>query len=71
MRSALFALNCGSILWVAAASTVNLSLAYPIASAAYIVVFPASWLILGEQISPLRAAGLAVIVMGVVITPRS
>lgn len=60
-----------SVLWIAVVSTVDLSLAYPMVSAAYVVVFLASWLILGEQISPLRATGLAVIVTGVVIISRS
>ena len=60
-----------SVLWIAVVSKVDLSLAYPMVSAAYVIVFLASWLILGEQISPLRAAGLAVIVTGVVMISRS
>lgn len=65
----LYALS--SVLWIAVVSNVDLSLAYPMVSLAYVVVFLASWLFLGEQISPVRAAGLAIIVTGVLVISRS
>jgi multidrug transporter EmrE-like cation transporter len=60
-----------SVLWIAVVSQVDLSLAYPMVSVAYVVVVLASWLLLGEQVSALRAAGLALIVAGVVAISRS
>ena len=60
-----------SVLWIAVVSNIDLSLAYPMVSIAYVVVFVASWLLLGEQISLLRATGLAVIVTGVIMISRS
>jgi drug/metabolite transporter (DMT)-like permease len=60
-----------SILWIAVVSSVDISMAYPMVSSAYVVVFLGSWLLLGEQISPMRAVGLAVIVAGVVIISRT
>lgn len=60
-----------SVLWIAIVSNMDLSLAYPMVSLAYVIVFVASWLLLGEQISPLRVVGLLVIVAGVIIISRS
>jgi len=60
-----------SVLWIAVVSNFDLSLAYPMVSLAYVVVFVASWLFLGEQISTLRIAGLLIIVAGVVVISRS
>jgi multidrug transporter EmrE-like cation transporter len=65
----LYALS--SVLWIAVVSNVELSVAYPMVSIAYVVVFVASWLLLGEDIPPLRIAGLAVIVTGVTMISRS
>ena len=60
-----------AVLWIAVVSNVDLSLAYPMVSLAYVLVFLASWLLLGEQISPVRIAGLAIIVAGVLVISRS
>jgi drug/metabolite transporter (DMT)-like permease len=60
-----------SALWIAVVSNTDLSLAYPMISAGYVIVFVASWLFLGEHISPLRLTGLLIIVAGVVIISRS
>ncbi len=60
-----------AVLWIAVLSNIDLSLAYPMVSLAYVVVFVASWLFLGEQISTLRIVGLLIIVSGVVVISRS
>lgn len=60
-----------AVLWIAVVSNVDLSLAYPMVSLAYVVVFVASWLFLGEHISPLRLVGLLIIVAGVIVISRS
>jgi multidrug transporter EmrE-like cation transporter len=60
-----------AVLWIAVVSSVDLSLAYPMVSFAYVVVFVASWLMFGEQISALRLVGLLIIVSGVIVISRS
>ncbi len=60
-----------AVLWIAVVSNVDLSLAYPMVSLAYVIVFVASWLFLGETISPLRLVGLFIIVAGVIVISRS
>ena len=60
-----------SVLWIAVVSNVDLSLAYPMVSVAYVVVVLASWLLLGEHISRLRLVGVLVIVAGVFVISRS
>lgn len=60
-----------AVLWIAVVSNVDLSVAYPMVSLAYVMVFVASWLFLGENIPPLRAVGLLIIVAGVVVISRS
>jgi len=60
-----------AVLWIAVVSNVDLSLAYPMVSLAYVIVFVASWLLLGEQISALRLVGLLIIVAGVLVISRS
>ncbi len=60
-----------AVLWIAVVSNVDLSLAYPMVSLAYVIVFLASWLLLGEHISALRVAGLVIIIAGVLVISRS
>ena len=60
-----------SVLWIAVVANVDLSLAYPMVSLAYVIVFLASWLLLGEHVSALRVAGLVIIVAGVLVISRS
>ncbi len=60
-----------AILWIAVVSNVDLSLAYPMVSLAYVIVFVASWLLLGAPISALRVGGLLIIVAGVVVISSS
>lgn len=60
-----------SLLWIAVVSSMDLSLAYPMVSVAYVVVVLASWLFFGEQITALRLAGVAIIMAGVVVISRS
>ncbi len=60
-----------AVLWIAVVSNVDLSLAYPMVSLAYVLVFLASWLFLGEQISAMRVVGLVIIIAGVLVISRS
>ncbi len=56
-----------AVFWIAVLSNVPLSLAYPMVSLAYVVVFIASWWLLKEPIPPTRILGLVVIVAGVFV----
>lgn len=60
-----------AVLWIAVVSKVDLSLAYPMVSVAYVAVFVASWFLFGEKISGVRVAGLVLIVAGVLVISRS
>lgn len=61
----------GSLFWLATISRADLSWAYPMLALGYVLVVIASWAILNEAISPLRAAGLAVICIGLIMVSQS
>ena len=60
-----------SIFWLGVISRIPLSLAYPMMSLSYVVVVFASALLLREQVTFTRVAGVAVIIVGVYIVYRS
>lgn len=60
----------GTFFWLLALSRVDLSFAYPFASLNYVFVLIASWVLLGERLSPIRLLGVAVITLGVVAISR-
>jgi drug/metabolite transporter (DMT)-like permease len=57
--------------WVFALRTVSLSLAYPLSSLTYVGVLAGSHMLLGEEIGPLRLAGVALIFTGVLLVVLS
>lgn len=58
----------GSFLaWMLILRRTQLSLAFPVSAAIYIVTVPASWLLLGEQISLARILGALLIAAGVAV----
>ena len=59
--------------WLIALSRYPLSLAYPLLSLSYVVVYlaAAAWPRLAEPLSEARTAGIAMIVVGVVLVARS
>lgn len=59
------------VVWVIALSRVPVSIAYPMLSIGYVVNAVAAWALLGEMVTPMRMAGIAVIVAGVFIVARS
>ena len=59
------------VVWIMALSRVEVSLAYPMLSIGYVVNALAAWALLGEALTPLRMAGIAVIVVGVFMVARS
>jgi drug/metabolite transporter (DMT)-like permease len=58
------------IFWLVALSNVDLSYAYPFVSLSYVVMLIASWLLLKENITPIRLLGTFVICLGVFIIYR-
>ncbi len=58
-------------LWLDVISRADLSYVYPFLSLSYAAVVIASWLILGEQMSWTRIAGVAVVTVGVYLISRS
>ena len=59
------------VVWIVALSRVDVSIAYPMLSIGYVVnALLAMWLF-GETVSPLRWAGIAVILVGVTLVARS
>ncbi len=59
------------LVWIMALSRTDVSLAYPMLSLGYVVSMLGAWLFLGEAVSPQRIAGLATILVGVVLLARS
>jgi drug/metabolite transporter (DMT)-like permease len=69
-----FGLACygvGAILWLIVLSRLDLSYAYLLLAAMYVLIPLVSWLFLGERIPPLRWLGMVVVVLGVLIVARS
>jgi multidrug transporter EmrE-like cation transporter len=50
---------------------VPVSIAYPMLSIGYIVNAVAAWYLFGEALSPMKLAGIGVIVVGVFMVARS
>jgi drug/metabolite transporter (DMT)-like permease len=61
----------GTVFWLAALSRVDLSYAYPFASLSYVIMLVASWLLFGENITPIRLVGSLIVGLGVILISRS
>lgn len=62
----------GAFIWLIVLSRANLSYAYPMIALTYVLVPLAAWLFLNEPaIPPLRWAGMALIIVGVVLVAQS
>jgi drug/metabolite transporter (DMT)-like permease len=57
----------GFLVWLRALQKLPLSVAFPLTSAAHILVPLGSWLLLGETIPPIRWAGIAFVAGGVAL----
>ncbi|RNB83360.1 cation/cationic drug transporter [Brevibacillus fluminis] len=60
-----------AFVWIAAIEKVRLSYAYPMAALGYVLVAAMSVWFFHEPMSPMRIAGLAIIVVGVVVISQS
>lgn len=61
----------GTVFWLVALSRVDLSFAYPFASLSFVVMLIAAWLLLNENITPLRLLGTLIVCLGVFIISRT
>lgn len=61
----------GTFFWLVTLSRIDLSVAYPFVSLNHIIIFLLAWLVLHEQVNPLRAAGVIVICAGMLMVARS
>lgn len=59
-----------TVLWLLAVSQINISYAFPLLSAGYVLVAILSRMFLGEKVSWKRWAAIAVICLGVVLIAR-
>ncbi len=60
-----------SVLWIVVLSRAPLSLAYPLLSLGYVLVLLASAYVFGETIPAVRVAGIAAILVGLVLVSSS
>jgi len=60
-----------SLLYLVAVSRLDLSYAYPMVALSYVLVTIFAWRFFGETVPTLRAAGLALIIVGVVVVALS
>lgn len=61
----------GTFFWLLTLSRIELSVAYPFVSLNHVVIFLLAWVVLREQVSPARAAGVLVICVGMLLVARS
>ncbi|MGE0115772.1 MAG: 4-amino-4-deoxy-L-arabinose transferase [Steroidobacteraceae bacterium] len=59
------------VVWIGALSRTPVSIAYPMLSIGYIVNAVAAWYLFAEALTPTRIAGIAVIIVGVVLITRT
>ena len=59
------------VVWILALSRGEVSVAYPMLSIGYVVNAALAWYLFDEAVGPQRLAGIAVIIVGVVIVARS
>ena len=65
----IFALS--AVIWLMVLSRASLSFAYPFASLSYLVIVLADRFVLGEAVSPLRWAGVLLIMAGIVLVAQT
>ncbi len=63
--------GAASVLWIVVLSRAPLSLAYPLLSLGYVIVLMASAYLFGETIPAVRVAGVAAIILGLVLVSSS
>lgn len=69
--SGLFSFGISAIFWLYVLSKLDLSLAYPMVSTAYVLTALASWFLFKENITIIRWVGIITICFGVFLISRS
>jgi multidrug transporter EmrE-like cation transporter len=59
------------VIWIIALTRVEVSIAYPMLSIGYVVNAIAAWMLFSEALTPLRLAGIVVIIFGVFLLASS
>ena len=59
------------VVWIAALTKVEVSVAYPMLSIGYVVNAALAWYLFGEAVTPMRLVGIAIIIVGVIVVARS
>ncbi|NWF79269.1 MAG: EamA family transporter [Chloroflexi bacterium] len=67
----LFMYALAMFFWLITLSRLDLSVAYPSLSLTQVLVLAIAWLVLREEISPLRLGGVLVICLGMLLVARS
>jgi drug/metabolite transporter (DMT)-like permease len=67
----LFLFGLSALVWLAVLSRASLSFAYPFASLTYVLILLFDKLVLGENVSPTRWGGVALIVAGIFLISRT
>ena len=60
-----------SLFWMAAISKFDVSYAYPFMSSSFVIVFVLAALLFNEPVNAFKVVGLALIMLGIVITSRA
>ena len=58
------------MVWIMGLSRVPVSIAYPLLSLGYVIYAAAAWYLFGESLTPLRVAGIGLIIAGVYFVVR-
>ena len=58
------------MVWIMGLSRVPVSIAYPLLSLGYVINAAAAWYLFGESLTPLRVAGIGLIIAGVYFVVR-
>lgn len=59
-----------SIIWIAALSKLEVSIAYPMLSIGYVITTGMAWFLFGEAITTSKVVGTALILLGVIVLTR-
>ncbi len=61
----------GLVAWILALAKTPVSIAYPMVSLGFALNAALAWWLLGEAVTPMRMAGIGIIIVGVVLLVRS
>ena len=68
---ALFCYALSVVVWILALSRVQVSIAFPLLSMAYVVNAIAAWYLFNEALNPTKIMGIGIIIVGVIVISRA